>query len=111
MEIAMIPILLLGAFVSIGSVEKGDDIVRAQLELLKISYFCDDPLYRTKRSDAVKTISRLQGVTSFSHTIVEDLDTALKNKKVKMNKPINRGDCIVLIAEAKDAVDRLINQK
>lgn len=107
----MIAVLFLGAFVSVGSIEKGDEIVQAQLELLKISYFCDDPLYRTKRSDAVKTISQLQGLTSFSDTIVEDLDVALKNKKVKMNKPINRGNCIVLISEAKNAVDRLINQK
>lgn len=102
----MITVLLLGAFVSVGSIERGDEIVRAQLELLKLSYSCSDPLYRAKRDDALKTVSRLQGATTFKSQSVMDLDSGLKNKTVKM-VPINKGDCIALLSEAQDELDRL----
>lgn len=103
----MITVLLLGALVSVGNIEKGDAIVTAQMELLKLSFFCDDPLYRSKRNRVIETIAELKGVTSFNEKSVTALDDALKNKTVKLTKPINRGDCIALISEAQEVVDGL----
>ncbi|EJN04951.1 hypothetical protein PMI41_01417 [Phyllobacterium sp. YR531] len=103
----MITVLLLGALVSVGSIEKGDAIVAAQIELLKLSFFCDDPLYRSKRNRVIETIAELKGVTSFSEKTVTALDDALKNKTVRLATPINRGDCMALISEAQEAVDAL----
>ena len=91
-----------------GNIEKGDEIVSAQLELMKLSYFCDDPLYRSKRDATRRSIAQLE--TSFKIENIMDLDSNLKNNAVKLSVPLNRGDCIALISEAQEKVDRLYEE-
>ncbi len=101
----MLSVLLLGTYLAGGNIEKGDEIVRAQLELMKLSYFCDDPLYRSKRDATRRSVAQLD--TSFKIENIMDLDSNLKNNAVKLSAPLNRGDCIALISEAQEKVDRL----
>ncbi len=106
----MLTVFLLGTYLAGGNIEKGDEIVKAQLELMKLSYFCDDPLYRTKRDAVRRSVMRLDGDTTFKPENVMDLDSDLKNKVVKLSTPLNRGDCITLISEAQEKVDRLYGE-
>jgi hypothetical protein len=106
----LLTIFILSTYLSGGDVEKGDEIVRAQLELMKLSYFCDDPLYRTKRDATSRSVARLDKGTSFNPEDVMELDSGLKNKTVELSTPLNRGDCIALISEAQDKVDRLYEE-
>jgi hypothetical protein len=103
----MLSVLLLGTYLAGGNIEKGDELVRAQLELMKLSYFCDDPLYRSKRDAIRRSVARLDGNTSFKIESITDLDSSLKNNAVTLSMPLNRGDCIALIFEAQEKVDRL----
>jgi hypothetical protein len=106
----MLTIFILSTYLSGRDVEKGDEIIRAQLELMKLSYFCDDPLYRTKRDATSRSVARLDKGTSFKLEDVMELDSGLKNKTVELSTSLNRGDCIALISEAQDKVDRLYEQ-
>lgn len=106
----MLTVLLLGTYLAGANIEKGDEIVRAQLELMKLSYFCGDPLYRSKRDAIRRSVIRLDGDTSFTTETIMDLDSDLKNNMVKMSTPLNRGDCIALISEALEKVDRLYGE-
>lgn len=85
----MLYLLLLGTYLAGGNVEKGDEIVSAQLELMKLSYFCDDPLYRSKRDATRRSVAQLE--TSFKIENIIDLDSNLKNNAVKSSAPLNRG--------------------
>jgi hypothetical protein len=100
--------LFLGLSLAGGKVEKGDAIVQAQFDLMKLSYTCDDPLYRTKRETTRSWIMRLDRDTTFQMNDAADLDSGLKNGTVKLDKPINKGDCISLLADAQGKVDDLV---
>lgn len=106
----MLSVVLLGTYLAGGNIEKGDEIVRSQLELMKLSYFCDDPLYRSKRDAVRRSVAQLDSSTSFKVENIMELDSSLKNNPVKLNTPLNRGDCIALIFAAQEKVDRLYEE-
>jgi hypothetical protein len=97
--------LFLGASFVGGKVEKGDAVMQAQFDFMKLSYACGDPLYRTKRGATQCWITRLDRDTTFKTKDVSDLDSGLKNGTVKLDKPIDKGDCIKLLSDAQARVD------
>ncbi|ATU91705.1 hypothetical protein [Phyllobacterium zundukense] len=68
-----------------GKVEKGDAVMQAQFYLMKLSYACSDPLYRSKRDATQRWIKRLDADTTFTAKDVSDLDSALKNGGAKLD--------------------------
>ena len=106
----MLTVLLLGLAFAGGSVEKGDAIMEAQFDLLKMSYACGDPLYRSKRDATRRWLDRLGGNTSYKMQDVADLDSRLKNGTIKPVSKVDRGDCMKLLADGQAKVDSLFDQ-
>jgi hypothetical protein len=102
--------LFLGLSLANGRVEKGDAVMQAQIDLMKLSYACDDPLYRTKRESTQRWIKRLDTDTTFKKEDISDLDSGLKNGAVRLDGPIAKGDCIKLLSDAQKRADDLIEE-
>jgi len=106
----MLTMFLLGLALGGGSVEKGDAIMQAQFDLLKMSYACGDPLYRSKRDSTRRWIERLDGNTTYRMQDIAELDSGLKNGTIKPATPVDRGDCMKLLADGQAKVDTLFEQ-
>jgi hypothetical protein len=102
--------LFLGLSLAGSKVEKGDAVMPAQFDLMKLSYACGDPLYRPKREATQRWIKRLDTDTTFKAADVTELDSGLKNGTVKLDKSIDKGDCIKLLADAQENVDNLFKE-
>ena len=101
--------LLLGVSLAGMRVELGDAVMQAQFDLMKLSYACSDPLYRTKRESTRRSIAHLESYTTFRLQDVADLDNGLKNGTIELNV-IDKGDCIKLLADAQKRVDELVGE-
>ena len=102
--------LFLGVYLAGTRVEKGDAVMQAQFDLMKLSYACSDPLYRTKRDSVRRFVRRFDTDTTFKDEDVSDLDSGLRNGTVRLGKSINKGDCITLLTEAQGKVDLLFEE-
>ena len=102
--------LFLGVYLAGTRIEKGDAVMQAQFDLMKLSYACSDPLYRTKRDSVRRFVRRFDTDTTFKDGDVSDLDSGLRNGTVRLGKPINKGDCITLLTEAQGKVDLLFEE-
>lgn len=102
--------LFLGVYLAGTRVEKGDAVMQAQFDLMKLSYACSDPLYRTKRDSVRHWVRKFDTDTTFKDEDVSNLDSGLKNGTTRLSKPINKGDCITLLTEAQAKVDQLFEE-
>ncbi|NTS29862.1 hypothetical protein SAMN05428967_2697 [Phyllobacterium sp. YR620] len=106
----MLITILLGLALTAGKVDKGDAVMQAQFDLLRLSYACGDPLYRSKRDSTRRWIERLESNTTYSMQDVADLDSGLKNGTIKPATRVERGDCIKLLADGEAKVESLVEE-
>lgn len=106
----MLMMVLLGLALVGGKADKGDAIMQAQFDLMRLSYACGDPLYRTKRDSTRRWIDRLESNTTYKMQDVAVLDSGLKNGTVKPAARVDRGDCIKLLADGQAKVDSLFEE-
>lgn len=102
--------LFLEVYLAGTRVEQGDSVMQAQFDLTKLSYACSDPLHRTKRDSVRRWVRRFDTDTTFKDEDISNLDSGLRNGTVRLNKPINKGDCITLLTDAQGKIDLLFEE-
>lgn len=102
-----VAILLVGMAVSDVDVTKGDAIVKAEIDLVKLSYFCGSQSYKMKVDAAKRSITRLDSATSFKRKDISEVDRGLKAGTIKPEVKIDKSDCGNLIDDAAERVEEL----
>lgn len=83
---------------------KADAAVEANLELLKVSYFCGgggSGAYRSAKEAAVRAI-RMHSESKYKVTDLTELDRRLSRGEIDL--PYDKADCDNLLLEAKERV-------